>query len=268
MARNLPSESVSNGGHKAITQTHPSESLTEAVRRAGEGKPPAARAPFTAPAAGRTAPLPFLCAAARCGSGCCCRAFWFAAARQSPSAAKPLALLTIEALTPCRCFLRGYGARPRGYAGARLPHWPLRCLASCWRRALRPAPCSVGGAAPVASAVSRALSARRLAPLPPPRPRGAPPFPPSGLPRRGAGAAPPSGRFKRGQGGALSGPASLRSQSLRAVRAPCLAACSAASPLRCAASGPCRAVCAPASPRAPVGWWRRYAPWPLPLRGR
>lgn len=34
--RNLAPESLSEGGDKGITQTHPSESITEAVRRAGE----------------------------------------------------------------------------------------------------------------------------------------------------------------------------------------------------------------------------------------
>ena len=39
MARNLPSESVSDGDHKAITLPHPSESITEAVQSARGSQP-------------------------------------------------------------------------------------------------------------------------------------------------------------------------------------------------------------------------------------
>ena len=97
---------------------------------------------------------------------------------------------------------------------------------------------------------------RGLAPLPPPRPsKGAPPFPPSGLPLRGS---PPSGNYSGGRGARSRAPR-LRRGRLRAGRAPlhprCLCGlppglwpCALRLPRRVRRSRPTARV-------APVVWW-------------
>ena len=134
-------------------------------------------------------------------------------------------------------------------------------LASCWRRALRPAPwlgarrCfgRVGG---VARPVGRGGS--------PPSPPASPAAPAPPAPVAPVGAL--CGILSGGAGGslwALLPPVAV----VAAGAAPCRAAPGCwRLRSRCAPSGPCRAGCAPAAPVAPVVWWRRFAPSPSALR--
>ena len=97
---------------------------------------------------------------------------------------------------------------------------------------------------------------RGLAPLPPPRPsKGAPPFPPSGLPLRGS---PPSGNYSGGRGARSRAPR-LRRGRLRAGRAPLHPRCLCGLPpglWPCALRLPRRVRRPrPAARVAPVVWW-------------
>ena len=183
------------------------------------------------------------CAAAR-DAGCRGRSVSLRSS-VAPLPAKPLALLRDRMINPVPLLLALRGSL---LPGARFAPAPSLVAVGLWA-SLRGFGRVGGVCAPLA---------RRLVPFPPPSPSRAPaPLPLVGL----AGAAPLMRWFDAGGRGLAPGPCSLRSQSLR------VSAARLASPLvggrlrcRCAPSGPCRAVCAPASPRAPVGWWRRCAP--------
>ena len=88
---------------------------------------------------------------------------------------------------------------------------------------------------------------RRVVPLPPPRPRGAPPFPSSGLPLRGS---PPSGNLSGGRGTTSRVLWPLAKVGCARGARPAVAAVSAVSlpPLACALS-----LAAPCAPSAPFG---------------
>lgn len=138
------------------------------------------------------------------------------------------------------------------YAGARWPPWPLRCSLLCRRRALRPAPRLVVSVAsvrrrcrPSCCAAARPFSPRRRAW------RACPPFP------RRALARPLCGILSGGTRGSLCAPAPAARVVAGFARAlPRRLLWCAPPPAAARPVGPCRAVCAPASPRAPVGWWR------------
>lgn len=113
-------------------------------------------------------------------------------------------------------------------------------------------------AAALAVAWGRAglIISRGLAPLPPPRPsKGAPPFPPSGLPLRGS---PPSGNYSGGRGARSRAPRLWRGR-LRAGRAPLHPRCLCGLPpglWPCALRLPRRVRRPrPAARVAPVVWW-------------
>lgn len=90
----------------------------------------------------------------------------------------------------------------------------------------------------------------RLAPFPPPSPRGSCPPSPVGA------VAPRCGLFPAGGRGFALGPRSLAVAVVACIaRALPRAVWVGGSALRCAGSAPCRAPCAPASPVARVGWW-------------
>lgn len=139
------------------------------------------------------------------------------------------------------------------YAGARWPPRPPRC--SPVLAAARAAPCALlGGLRGCGCAVGLVRpAARRLAPFPPGGAHGAPaPLFPVGR------CAPLVRYFIRGDKGFALCPCALgagRCGLCPRLASPLALVC--ASGLRPARPvGPCRAVCAPASPRAPVGWWR------------
>ena len=146
------------------------------------------------------------------------------------------------------------------YAGALWPHCAVRC--SLVLPAARASPCAllrgfrcsgrVGGVGRSFVAAARPFSPRR-------RLRLLPPFSPSGA------GAPPVRNFIRGDKGFALGPAS---RSLRAVPAPCFAACSVGGSAVLRGLRPLprrvRARCA-ARPRRLVASLRSL---PLPLRGR
>lgn len=121
--------------------------------------------------------------------------------------------------------------------------WPLRPSGAAAAR-LRPLAWPMAAASAVAWGRAERSVSRRVVPLPPPRPRGAPPFPSSCSPAArtqaeilaGAGAQPPAsfGRWPKSvaRGArALPSPLSLRSASRPpAVRAPLAAPCAPSAP--------------------------------------
>lgn len=133
--------------------------------------------------------------------------------------------------------------------------WPVRPSGAAAAR-LRPLARLMAAAFGVAWGRAGLFISRGLAPLPPPRPsKGAPPFPPSGLPLRGS---PPSGNYSGGRGARSRAPR-LRRGRLRAGRAPLHPRCLCGLPpglWPCALRLPRRVRRSRPSARvAPVVWW-------------